>query len=106
VQLGASLYPRWDSYPHVTNFFGPVYFLLVGLLAAAVKADILTLMVIGRVVTFLATLATTFIVGRVATRHYGRGPGVLGAIMTLGPAPMIGSTFMVRPDALADVLGL
>lgn len=32
VELGASLYPAWQDYPYVANFFGPLYFGLVGLL--------------------------------------------------------------------------
>src|SRR5690242_5748800 len=38
VQAGVGLYPDWTAYPHVANFFGPVYFGLVGLLGRAAGA--------------------------------------------------------------------
>ena len=106
VQVGASLYPRWQDYPHVANFFGPVYFELVGLLGALVRADLPTLFSIGRALTFLSAMATTLIVWVVAARRYGRGAGVVAALLSLGAGTMIGFTVMVRPDAMADLLGL
>src|SRR5207237_6409274 len=31
AQAGELLYPAWWDYPHVANFFSPLYFVLVGL---------------------------------------------------------------------------
>ena len=106
VQAGAALYPEWRDYPHVANFFGPVYFIVVGLLGAATDADIPDLFRIGRGVTFASGLSTTLILGVVLGRRYGRGEGVAGAVLSLGAAPMYGFSVMVRPDLMAETLGL
>lgn len=105
VQHGLSLYPAWREGPHVANFFGPVYFVLVGLLGRASGADLDGLFPIARGVTVGATLATTLLIGLYAGRRFGAGAGVLAAIVSLGSAPMIGFGVMARPDALADFLG-
>ena len=78
VQVGAALYPEWRTYPHVANFFGPVYFVVVGLLGAATDADIPDLFRIGRGVTFASGLVTTLILGLVLGGRYGRGAGWRG----------------------------
>ena len=106
VQVGAALYPEWRDYPHVANFFGPVYFVLVGLLGAATDADIPDLFRIGRGVTFASGLVTTLILGLVLGGRYGRGAGVAGAVLSLGASPMYGFSAMVRPDLMAETLGL
>lgn len=106
VQAGAVLYPEWRHYPHVANFYGPVYFVLVGLLGAATDADIPDLFRIGRGVTFASGLLTTLILGAVLGARYGRGAGVAGAVLSLGAAPMFGFSVMVRPDLMAETLGL
>ncbi len=106
VQAGATLYPEWRAYPHVANFFGPVYFVVVGLLGAATDADIPDLFRIGRGVTFASGLLTTLVLGLVLGGRYGRGAGVAGAVLSLGAAPMFGFSVMVRPDLMAETLGL
>lgn len=106
AQIGVSLYPRWHDYPHVTNFFGPVYFGLVGLLGAALGADIPALFSIGRAVTFISALSTTGIVGWVVARRHGRAAGLTAVLLIVGVYPMNGCSVMVRPDALAELLGL
>ncbi len=106
VQAGAALYPEWHAYPHVANFYGPVYFVVVGLLGAATHADIPDLFRIGRGITFASGLLTTLVLGVVLGRRYGRGAGVAGAVLSLGAAPMYGFSVMVRPDLLAETFGL
>jgi hypothetical protein len=106
AEVGASLYPRWDNYPHVANFFGPVYFGLVGLIGALVGATIPGLFLIGRAVTVAAALGTTALVAAVAGRRYGRAAGAAAAALSLGTGPLLGFGVMVRPDTLADLLGL
>src|SRR5918993_1929298 len=70
VQAGADLYPEWRAYPHVANFFGPVYFVAVGLLGAATDADIPDLFRIGRALTFASGLLTTLVLGVVLGGRY------------------------------------
>ena len=106
VEAGAALYPEWHDYPHVANFFGPVYFVVVGLLGAATDADIPDLFRIGRGLTFASGLLTTLVLGAVLGVRYGRGAGVAGAVVSLGASPMYGFSTMVRPDLMAETLGL
>ena len=106
AELGESLYPAWRDYPHVSNFYGPVYFALVGKLGAASGADIAGLFPIGRWVAFGSGLLTSLAVGWVAGRRYGAFAGVAGAVASLGAAPMLGFSVMVRPDMTAETLGV
>jgi len=105
AQQGETLYPDWTSYPHVSNFFGPVYFLGVGWIGRVWDADLDRLYRIGRVVTIGSGLLAALLVGGVAWRREGRWPGLLAALVAIGAAPMIGFGAMVRPDVTADLLG-
>jgi hypothetical protein len=105
VQAGVRLYPPWRDYPHVTNFFSPGYFLVVGRIGAWTRAGLQGLFVIGRVVTVACALATAIILGWVVGRSDGAGAGIIGATASLGAAPMIGAALMVRPDTMAELLG-
>jgi hypothetical protein len=106
VQAGVRLYPTWTDYPHVTNFFGPCYFLVVGLIGSAVGAGLEGLFVIGRAVTVACALATALVLGWFVRRGHGLGAGVAAATASLGAAPMIGAGLMVRPDTMAELLGV
>lgn len=106
VQAGLWLYPEWHDYPHVSNFFGPIYFVLVGTIGRLAGASLGGLFVIGRTVTFLAGIATSLVVGHEARRRYGIPAGILGAAASLGAAPMEGFGLMVRPDTLAELFGV
>lgn len=106
VQAGERLYPEWRSYPHVCNFFAPLYFILVGWLGRAVNSSLEGLYLIGRSVSFLATLGTSLVVALDVSRRYGRGCAFVAALATLGVAPLFGYGVMVRPDTFADLLGL
>src|SRR5271166_2034079 len=68
VQAGVRLYPPWRDYPHVTNFFSPCYFLLVGGIARCRAASLEELFIIGRAVTTACGLVTAvvlvWVVGR------------------------------------------
>ncbi|MDR3638966.1 MAG: hypothetical protein P4L84_34490 [Isosphaeraceae bacterium] len=105
VQHGVRLYPPWVDGPHVANFFGPCYFVLVGLLGRATGADLDGLVPIARAVTVASVLGMTVLLGLYAARKYGTGAGLLAAVVSLGSGPLIGFGVMARPDALADVLG-
>ena len=105
AQHGVQLYPEWRDYPHVANFFGPVYFLVVGMIGRGVGASIEGLYTIGRAVTFTAALLTCLLVAGVLGRRYGRGAAVLGACMSLGAAPLDGYAVMTRPDVFAELAG-
>ncbi len=105
VQAGIRLYPPWRDYPHVTNFFSPGYFLVVGLIGSLTGAGLQELFVIGRWVTVVCAVATAIIVGWVVRRNGGPGAGTVAAAASLGAAPMIGAALMVRPDTMAEMLG-
>jgi hypothetical protein len=106
VQHGVRLYPPWRDGPYVANFFGPGYFGLVGLLGHWTDAQLDELFTLGRVVTIGSAMFTASLLGAVAWHRWGRGPGISAAVLSLGAAPMIGFGVMVRPDTLADFLGL
>jgi hypothetical protein len=106
VQQGLSLYPAWRDYPYVTNFFGPLYFVLVGLLGRLLGVDYRGLFLIGRTITFASGLLTSVVLGLWAGRRYGRWAGVAGGVLSLGSGPMYGFTVMARPDAFAELLGV
>jgi hypothetical protein len=106
AELGESLYPGWRDYPHVANFFGPVYFGLTGLLGSWLGADIPGLFRIGRAVSFGSSLLTSLLLGGWIGRRYGPGAGLSGAVLSLGAGPMFGFSVMVRPDTMAELLGL
>ena len=62
VQAGSrALYPAWSDYPHVTNFFSPGYFLVVGLIGSLTGAGLQELFVIGRAVTVACGLTTAIV---------------------------------------------
>lgn len=106
VRAGLSLYPEWRSYPHVANFFGPLYFVLVGLLGRAAGADIGGLFAIGRAVTFASTVAIAAGAGAVMSRRHGRAAAATAALLCLGTPALVGFSVMVRPDMMAELLGL
>ncbi|QDV38541.1 hypothetical protein [Tautonia plasticadhaerens] len=106
AQHGEPLYPDWRSGPvHVSNFFGPLYFLLVGGLGRLVDADLDALTRIGRLVTVAAGAAAGLAVGVASGRREGVLAGIFAGLLAIGPAPMIGFGVMVRPDVVADLLG-
>ena len=104
AEVGITLYPDWLHYPHVANFFGPVYFILVGLIGRLAHADIPGLFGIGRSVSFGAGLLTSLVVGMVIGRRYGSLTGMAGGIVSLGTMSMIGFSVMCRPDLCAELL--
>ena len=106
AQRGISLYPEWRDYPHVANIFGPVYFLVVGLLGRRLGVDVPGLFLVGRAVTFVASLLTSLIVVVWVARRYSRGAGLAAGLLSLGSGPMYGFSIMVRSDAMADLLGV
>jgi hypothetical protein len=106
VQAGVRLYPDWRSYPHVANFFAPLYYVVVGRLGRALGSSLDELYIVGRLVTFGSVLATTLMLGLVVGRRHGAWAGVLGAVVSLGVGPLFGFGIMTRPDAMADLLGL
>lgn len=105
VQAGDTLYPDWQHYPHVANFFGPVYFVVVGLIGRLVHADLTGLVVIGRAVTFSAALITTMLVAVHVKRTCGWWAAVAAGMVTLGVSPLYGFSVMARADLLAETIG-
>ncbi|HEX8204216.1 MAG TPA: hypothetical protein VF590_27305, partial [Isosphaeraceae bacterium] len=98
-------YPSWRDYPHVANFYGPGYFLLVGLLGRAAGAGLEGLFLIGRAVNFGAGVLTCLLLGWYAGRRHGAPGATIAAVLGLGAAPMVGYGEMVRPDLMAEALG-
>jgi len=103
---GLSLYPAWWDYPYVSNWFGPVNALLVGFLGRLLGGEVRGLFLIGRTVSFASGLLTTLVLAIAIGRRWGRGAGLAGGVLSLGSGPMFGFTVMVRPDALAELLGV
>jgi hypothetical protein len=106
VQHGVRLYPDWEHYPHVANFYAPLSFLIIGRIGRALGTDIHGLYVIGRSVSVLSVLVTTLVVGIVLNRRHGALAALFGMLLTVGVCPLFGPGVMTRPDALADCLGL
>ena len=102
VQAGLALYPDFQDGPHVANFFGPGYFLVVGHLGRWSGADLEGLPRIGRGVSIVSTFAAAAIVGLAS----GRRAGLVATLLALESAPLIHFGAMVRPDLLADTLGI
>ena len=71
VQHGVRLYPDWEHYPHVANFYAPLSFLITGLFGRALGTNIRGLYLIGRRVSVVSVLATTLVLGLVLRRRYG-----------------------------------
>ena len=106
AQAGLSLYPEWREYPHVANFFAPIDFLLVGGIGRLAGADLRGLFLIGRAVSFVSGLLVAVVLGAWAGRRYGRGAGVVAAILSVGGRPMDGFSVTTRPDMPAELLGV
>jgi hypothetical protein len=106
VQEGVRLYPEWRDHTHDSNSYGPIYFVLVGLLGRAAGASLHGLMMIGRWVTVAGWLATALLVARAVSPVWGRTAGIFGAVATIGSLPLYGFGIMVRPDTLAEFFGL
>jgi hypothetical protein len=105
AQTGISLYPEWRDYPHVSNFFGPVYFLLVGALGRAANARLEDLFIVGRLISIASGLGTTLLVGLSARSRYGTWAGLLAAAFSLGGRAMYDASATTRPDMTAQCLG-
>jgi hypothetical protein len=105
AQQGLELYPAWWDYPYVSNWFGPINSLLVGLLGRLAAADIRGLFLIGRAVSFGSGLLTSVVLAAAIGRRHGPGAGLAAGILSLGSGPMYAFTVMVRPDTLAEFLG-
>ncbi len=105
VQHGVQLYPEWEHYPHVSNFFAPLSFVIIGSLGRATGTDLDGLYLIGRVVTVGSVLLTTLVLGLVVSRRYGKPAALLAMALSLGVGPLFHCGVMTRPDALAESLG-
>jgi hypothetical protein len=105
VQAGVRLYPPWRVFPHVTNFFSPCYFLVVGHLGSSLRAGLAGLFLIGRSITVVSGLTTSLALAWLIRRSDGPAAAITGAASSLGAAPMIGAGLMARPDTLAECLG-
>ena len=105
AQHGLGLYPSWHSGPYVANFFGPIYFELVGLIGKAGAVDVDGLFPIARVVTIASSAALTILLGVYCGRRWGASAGCLAALVSIGARPTVGFGVMARPDTLADLFG-
>lgn len=106
VEHGLPLYPDENAYPFTLNYMGPAYYAAVGLVGRWLHADIPALFVIGRLLTVASGLALAALVYLYLARRLGPIPALTGGLLALGSGPMVGFGVMVRPDAVADVLGL
>ncbi len=105
VALGQALYPDWSRPPHVPNFYGPIAFWALGLTGRWAGLGIDGLFSLGRALSLGPACLTSVLVGLFVGKRYGRFAGWLGAVVSVGAAPMYGFAVMTRPDALAETLG-
>jgi hypothetical protein len=106
AQQGLCVFPDADHYPYAVNLTGPVYFWVVGGLGRLLRADIAGLYTIGRSVSFACILLSAALLTVFLGCRYGRWAAVAGAAFACGAAPMVSFGIMVRPDMLAQLLGL
>ena len=106
VEHGLPLYPEGAGPSYVVNYMGPCYFWIVGAIGRLLDADISTLHVIGRTVTFLCGLGPAIVAAVYLYRRHGRMASLVGLVFGLGSGPMIGYGLMTRPDMMADLLGV
>ena len=106
VQHGIRLYPDWESYPHVANFFSPLSFLIIGLVGRALGTDIRGLYLVGRGLSIVSVVATSIVIGVVLKRRYGVRAAIFGMLLSFGGCPLYAAGVMTRPDALAEFLGM
>lgn len=106
AQAGLSSYPDWQQGPYVTNFLGPLYFLLTGLLGRATSASIDELFLLGRGVSLASTIVSSILIGLFLGRQYGLRAGLLGTVFSLGCGPQTVFTTLTRPDAMSVALGI
>lgn len=101
-----ALYPVADGEHAVSNLMGPVYFQSVGAVGRAVDAKIPALYRVGRGVTLLAGVLSTLALAAWIAWRDGWRVGLATGCFGLGSLPTLGFGAMVRPDMLADGLGL
>jgi hypothetical protein len=106
VAHGVRFYPDWQAYPHVANFFGPLYFGLVGLVGGVLNSSIEGLFTVGRAVTVGSVVAAAGLTFAALRSRYGTTAALLGALLGGSAGPLFGFGLMVRPDAFSDLLGL
>lgn len=106
VQHGLPLYPVWRSGPYVSNFFSPLYFLVVGSIGSLLDATLNQLYPIGRAISFLANLGLVAMLALVVKARQGASAAALAVALGLGTAPEYGFAVMARPDVLAEFLGI
>lgn len=101
IQHGHALYPAWEDYPHVFNFFAPLYFWIVGWTGALFGLDIPGLFTAGRLITLASSLLPSLGVAMQVRHQIGRMGAVVAGSLTIGSAAMTGYSVMVRPDMFA-----
>lgn len=106
AQNAITLYPDYAEFPHVANFYGPLYPAFVGWLGRLSDASVSELFNYGRLVTVIATLTSTAIVAAAIRHKSGSMVALTSAAFGLGSFPMFGNSVMARPDALAELLGV
>jgi hypothetical protein len=79
---------------------------VVGLLGRWLGGDIPGLFLIGRAVSLGSGLLTALVLAVAINRRYRHGAGLAAGVLSLGTVPMFGFTVTVRPDALAELLGV
>jgi hypothetical protein len=66
------LYPPQEGTSYTVNYMGPCYFWTVGYIGRLLDADIATLHLVGRAITFLCGLGPAIIAALYLHRRYGR----------------------------------
>ena len=103
VRVGASLYPATSDLRYEENWFGPIYFWIVGLTGrAGGGAD--ELYTIGRSISIASCLLAAMLAAARAWR-WGIPAVATAFFLSIGSTTTLVFGVMARPDALADFLG-
>jgi hypothetical protein len=103
---GKELYPDWHLGPYESNFFGPLYFLVVGGVGRWWETGgFESLVPIGRWLSLAGAWSTSLWVGLFLRRRLDLASAYVGALFTWGSAPLIVFSVMNRPDTTANSLG-
>lgn len=105
-QQGLPLYRNWREYPHVPNFFGPVYPIAVGGLGRLLGLNLEGLTRLARGFSILSILVGAMIAAGWSARRYGWASGLLAGLVSVGSLPTLRFSAMARPDVMSDGLGL
>ena len=108
VAQGSPLYTDWQTPPHVATLYGPLFYIVPGLLGRGLAVDKFGMFIVGRGIALASTCLTGWLIFRILRRHRRTGwciPAIAaGAFVGAGLNYPWGFAF--RPDATVVCLSL